>query len=210
RDLARSMLCDYLADAILMPYAAFRAAAQETRHDLERLQRRFGVRFEQVCRRLTTLQRPGAKGIPFHLVRVDMAGNVTWRFSASGIRIARHGGVCALWNLHATFLAPAGIRTQVSRMPDGTTYFSMAWTVRDEEATTLRSPRLSALELGCEASFAGEIGYADGIDVDAAAIVVPIGTTCRLCERADCSQRVLPAFHPLLPSTRGRAVGNHS
>jgi predicted transcriptional regulator/transcriptional regulator with XRE-family HTH domain len=193
RALAIDALGDYVADAVMMPYAAFLAAAREFRHDLDRLRRRFGVGLERVCRRLTTLQRPGAKGTPFHLVRVDMAGNVTWRFSASGLRIARFGGVCPLWNLHAAFLTPGLVRTQLSRMPDGLRYFSIARTLDREGPPARHPPRLSAIELGCEVSFAADITYADGLNLgDGNA--VPIGTTCRLCERSDCPERVLPPF----------------
>jgi predicted transcriptional regulator len=199
RALAMAALGDYLADAVMMPYAGFLAAAREFRHDLDRLRRRFGVGLERVCRRLTTLQRPGAKGIPFHLVRVDMAGNVTWRFSASGLRVARFGGVCPLWNLHAAFLTPGIVRPQLSRMPDGLRYFSIARTLDSGVPPARHAPRLSAIELGCEVSFAADIAYADGLNLgDGNA--VPIGTTCRLCERTDCPERVLPPFRqPLVP-----------
>jgi predicted transcriptional regulator len=146
-----------------------------------------------VCRRLTTLQRPGAKGIPFHLVRVDMAGNVTWRFSASGLRIARFGGVCPLWNLHAAFLTPGIVRTQLSRMPDGLRYFSIARTL-GSDGPPRHAPRPSAIELGCEVSSAADIAYADGMNLGDGNAAVPIGTTCRLCERTDCPERVLPPF----------------
>lgn len=204
RALARAALGDYLADAVMMPYAAFLAAAREFRHDLDRLRRRFGTGLERVCRRLTTLQRPGAKGIPFHLVRVDMAGNVTWRFSASGLRIARFGGVCPLWNLHAAFLTPGIVRTQLSRMPDGTRYFSIARTLDGDAPPTRRSPRLSAIELGCEVSFAGDIADADGMNLGDGNAAVPIGTTCRLCARTDCPERVLPPFRqPLAADLAG-------
>jgi len=192
RAAAVSALADYAAAAILMPYDAFQRAARALRHDIERLQRRFGVGFEQVCRRLTTLQRPGARGVPFYIVKVDMAGNVTWRLGSAGVRVPRFGGVCPLWNVHAAFLAPGVTRAQLSRMPDGTAYFSFARAIRAEEPERAGSPRFSAIELGCDASFARDIVYADGLALDAGAAAVPVGTTCRLCERPDCTARVLP------------------
>jgi hypothetical protein len=192
RAAAVSALADYAAAAILMPYDAFHGAARELRHDIERLQRRFGVGFEQVCRRLTTLQRPGASGVPFYIVKVDMAGNVTWRLGSAGVRVPRFGGVCPLWNVHAAFLAPGVTRAQLSRMPDGATYFSFARAIRPVEPETAGSPRFSAIELGCDASFARDIVYADGLELGAGRAAVPVGTTCRLCERMDCPARVLP------------------
>jgi hypothetical protein len=185
-------LADYMAAAILMPYDAFQRAARELRHDIERLQRRFSVGFEQVCRRLMTLQRTGARGVPFYIVKVDMAGNVTWRLGNAGVRVPRFGGVCPLWNVHAAFLAPGVTRAQLSRMPDGATYFSFARAVRAEEPELAGSPRFSAIELGCDVSFARDIVYADGLALGVGAAAVPVGTTCRLCERADCPARVLP------------------
>jgi hypothetical protein len=192
RSGAASALADYAAAAILMPYDAFHAAARALRHDVERLQRRFGAGFEQVCRRLTSLQRPGAHGVPFYVVKVDMAGNVIWRLGSAGVRVPRFGGVCPLWNVHAAFLTPGVTRAQLSRMPDGAAYFSFARAIRGEEPEITGSPRFCALELGCDVSFARDIVYADGLDVGSGAVAVPVGTTCRLCERADCAARVLP------------------
>src|SRR3546814_6126424 len=82
-------LANYAAGALLMPYAPFREAAREVRHDIDRLARRFGVSFEQACHRLSTLQRPGLRGIPFFFCRVDMAGNITKRHSATRLQFAR-------------------------------------------------------------------------------------------------------------------------
>jgi len=186
-------LIDYLTNALFMPYEAFLAAAKEFRYDVESLGRRFAVSHARVCRRLATLQRPGARGIPFHLVEVDIAGNVFRRFSASGIRIARFAGVCPLWNVHRAFLTPGAIRTQLSRLPDGTSYLSVARTV-ESEAPPSRDARLTAVEIGCEISFAGELVYADGLDLGNREVAVPVGMTCRLCERADCAARVQPPF----------------
>jgi predicted transcriptional regulator/DNA-binding XRE family transcriptional regulator len=194
RDLARDALTDYVAAAVVMPYDRFLAAARELRHDIERLMRRFCVDFEQVCRRLTTLKRPGAKGIPFHLVRVDMAGNVTWRLGSSGFRIPRYGATCALWNVHSAFLTPGVTRVQLSRMPDGATYISVARAIPAKSPEIVGSPRFQAIELGCDASFARDIVYADGIDMSRRNAAVPVGTTCRLCERSACAQRALPPF----------------
>src|SRR5690606_13388679 len=117
--LARNVLSAYFAAALIMPYAPFLRACRDYRYDIERLGRRFGASFEQVCHRMTTLQRKGASGIPLHLVRTDIAGNISKRFSLSGIHIPRHSGACPRWNIYAAFLAPERINVQVSQMPDG-------------------------------------------------------------------------------------------
>jgi transcriptional regulator with XRE-family HTH domain len=79
RAIAKIGLANYFAGAALMPYGPFLEAAQTTRHDLEQLATGFGASIEQVCHRLSTLQRPGAKGIPFFFVRVDQAGTIAIR-----------------------------------------------------------------------------------------------------------------------------------
>lgn len=197
--LARSALANYFAAAVMMPYARFLEAARATRHDLAILQRRFGVSFEQACHRLTTLQRPGHEGIAFHLIRVDIAGNISKRFSASGLPIARFGTACPRWNVYDAFATPGMIRVQVSRMPDGATFFCLARTVRPSGQTSTRGGlaergRLLAMGLGCEIRHARDIVYADGLHLDEEQIVTPIGTSCRICPRADCADRASPSL----------------
>ena len=106
RDIAKIGMANYFAGAALMPYRAFLEAAQATRHDLERLADLFGASIEQVAQRLSTLQRPGAKGVPFFFVRVDQAGTITKRHSATRLQFARFGGACPLWNVHRAFETP--------------------------------------------------------------------------------------------------------
>ena len=191
RSLCRVAMANYFAGAVLMPYERFLRAAQEERYDIDLLGHRFRTSVEQVCHRLTTLRRPRAEGVPFHLVRVDVAGNISKRFSASGIRIARFSGACPLWNVHAAFLTPGMIRVQLSRMPDGTTYFDVARTL-PRESGGYHAPRaVHALDIGCPVQHARELVYADGVDLGNPA-AVPVGVTCRLCDRMDCKQRAFP------------------
>lgn len=198
RRLARVALANYFAGAVLMPYGPFLEAAQAERYDIELLGHRFRVGFEQICHRLTTLRRPGAEGIPFHMVRVDVAGNISKRFSASGLRFARFSGACPRWTVFEAFTTPGLVRTQLSQMPDGTTYFWVARTVRREGGGFHARRSVQAIGLGCEVGHARELVYADGVDLSARGAVVPVGVTCRLCERMDCEQRAFPPLqHPL-------------
>ncbi len=193
--LCRVALANYFAGAVLMPYEPFLEAAQAMRYDVERLGHRFRTSFEQVCHRLTTLQRSGAAGVPFHMVRIDIAGNISKRFSASGIGFARYSGTCPKWNVHAAFMSPGFIRTQVSVMPDGTGFFSIARTIRKERGGYEVTPIRFAIELGCSVAHAGGLTYADGVDLRAVEAAVEVGVSCRLCERTDCAQRAFPALH---------------
>jgi hypothetical protein len=192
--LARVVLANYFAAAVLMPYAAFLDGARSHRYDIELLQNRFGTSFEQVCHRLTTLSRPGASGVPFHMLRVDLAGNISKRFSASGIRFARFSGACPRWNVFTAFMSPGVIRVQVSTMPDGVSYFCLARTVPKGKGGYLAPHTLQAIGLGCQLEHAPGLVYSDGIDLERLDGAVPVGVTCRLCERSDCEQRAFPSI----------------
>lgn len=198
RALCRIALASYYAGAVIMPYGSFIEAVRECRYDVELLGNRFGSSFEQVCHRLTTLRRRGNEGIPFHFVRADIAGNISKRFSASGIQISRFGGACPRWNLHSSFLTPGAITTQLSCTTDGAVYFCIARTVTRGARGYHAPAAVHAVTLGCEVKYAHQMVYADRVDLENIAAAVPIGTTCRLCERADCEQRAFPRIqHPL-------------
>lgn len=197
--LARSALANYFAAAVMMPYARFLDAARTSRYDLDLLQGRFGISFEQACHRLTTLRRPGAEGVPFHLIRVDIAGNISKRFSASGIQIARFGAACPRWNVYDAFATPGMLRVQVSRMPEGQTFFCVARTLSGAGRSLARGglpSRVgqSSIGLGCAIHFAREIVYADGLNLDDPQIVTPIGVSCRTCSRPECADRAMPSL----------------
>ncbi len=188
--LARAALANYAAAAILMPYQQFLAAADELKYDVETLARRFTMSFEQVCHRLTTLQRPGFEGIPFFFVRVDAAGNVSKRFSGGVFPFARFGGSCPLWNVHETFRTPRKVLTQTIELPDGAAYFSIARTVHSGVRGFRAASTERAVALGCELKHAEKLIYAEKTGADAT--LTPIGVTCRLCSRAACEARAHP------------------
>lgn len=196
--LARTALANYFAAAVMMPYQRFLQAAQTTRHELDVLQHRFGASFEQVCHRLTTMRRPGEEGVLFHLIRVDVAGNISKRFGGSGIQIARFGAACPRWNVYDAFATPGMLRVQVSQMPDGSSFFCVAKTI----SPIGQQPRFRpygtrfhrlAIGLGCPLSHAAKLIYADGLTLDDPKLVTPIGVSCRICERTDCSERAIPS-----------------
>ena len=207
RALGRVALASYFGAAILMPYARFYEDARAERYDIELLGHRYGASFEQVCHRLTTLRRPGSEGVPFHLLRIDIAGNISKRFSASGIRIARFSGACPRWNVHAAFQTPGMIRVQVSRNTDGKTYFCIARTLRSDRGGYQGPHTVQAIGMGCEVRHARELVYSDGVDLQSGAVAVPVGTTCRTCEQLDCAQRAFPPMvHPLRVDENVRGV----
>ncbi|MBI3498703.1 MAG: DUF2083 domain-containing protein [Proteobacteria bacterium] len=211
RRLAQLGLTNYFAGAVMMPYGAFLEAARALRYDIDVLGHRFDASFEQVCHRLTTLQRPNAKGVPFFLIRVDSAGNVSKRFSAGGLHFARFGGACPRWNVYDAFRSPGLIQTQLAEMPDSTTYFSIARTVTKVGGGYRTPPQRFAIGLGCEVGHARQLVYADGIDLDDRQAATPIGPNCRLCPRLDCGQRAFPPFnHRLNPDDNLRGISAYA
>ena len=81
KKLTKVALLNYCGAAILMPYKLFHTECKKLKYDLELLQNTFATSFEQVAHRVTCLQDPKLLGIPFHFLRVDMAGNISKRFS---------------------------------------------------------------------------------------------------------------------------------
>jgi len=207
RALGRVVLAAYFAGAVMMPYAAFLHAAEDARYDVELLGQQFRTSFEQTCHRLTTLRRPGMRGVNFYFVRVDMAGNISKQFSSAGIRFPRFSGLCPLWNVHAAFLQPGVVRVQISKQLDGTTVFAVARTVRRHVGAYHAPTVLYSVGIGCDLAEAHKLVYADGIDLLNPALAVPIGITCRLCERTGCQARAFPSVHqPLRVDENVRGV----
>jgi len=195
-DAARHLLTiglgNYAAGALLMPYERFRTAARELRHDIDRLRLLFHTSFEQCCHRLSTLQRPRARGIPVYFCRVDMAGNVTKRHSATRLQFGRFGGACPLWIVHEAVAIPDRIHVQLAEMPDGIRYVSIAKGLVKPSSSYYRPPRRYAVTLGCEATHAAEFIYADALNLASDDAVARIGASCRICPRDACDQRAFP------------------
>lgn len=191
----RVELANYFAAAYLMPYGEFLKEAEATRYDIDRIAAAFGTSFEQVCQRLTTLQRKGARGVPFFFLRIDKAGNVTKRFNSTSFHLAEYGGACAVWNIHTAFYTPGVVMPQFVEMPDGEKYFTVSRTVHRPVFSEETQDRRLTLALGCEARYAHRLGYASSFNLEDPKLYAQIGINCQLCPRQACSQR---AHQPLL------------
>jgi XRE family transcriptional regulator, fatty acid utilization regulator len=192
RALARTGLALYYAGAVVLPYRRFLRAAEATGYDIEALAERFGQGIETVCHRLSTLQRPDEAGVPFFFVRVDRAGNVSKVHSATGIHFSPLAGSCPLWNVFEVFSFPGRVLTQVAEMPDGQRSLWIARMVRHPGGGYTRPGKEFAIGLGCEVRHAHRLIYARGLDLDEGSNWVPVGPGCRVCDRADCTQRAYP------------------
>lgn len=192
RDIARVGLANYFAGAAMMPYSHFLATARAERHDLERLAHLFHASLEQVAHRLSTMQRAGNKGVPFFFVRVDQAGTITKRHSATRLQFARFGGACPLWTVHQAFETPTRFLRQLAETPDGKRYLCLSRDVSKPGGAFGAPMRRFAICLGCEITHARDMVYADGLDLGNPGLFEPIGISCRICPRTNCHQRSVP------------------
>jgi XRE family transcriptional regulator, fatty acid utilization regulator len=201
RTMVRIGLASYFAGALMLPYRLFLDSAEALRYDLDLLQRRFNVGYETVAHRLSTLQRPGASGVPFIFVRVDRAGNISKRQSATSFHFSRVGGSCPLWNVYEAFSHPNEIQTQLAQMPDGRSYLWTARTVSRRYGGYGTMAKTFAIGLGCDLRHASRLVYSHGLDLASPSALVPIGPGCKICDRDTCPQRAFPAIgKPLDPN----------
>ena len=209
KKLTQVSLLNYCGAAILMPYKLFHAECKKLKYDLELLQNTFATSFEQVAHRVTCLQDPELPGIPFHMLRVDVAGNISKRFSLSGIEIPRYGGACPRWNVYSAFSRPGVIQAAVSKMSNGEKYVCIAKTVEKGIGRHGQKKSTLSIGLGCEAKYAKEFVYTENLNINDKKSEIPIGVSCRTCDRLDCSQRAFPPLHKKFDvdiNTRGVSV----
>ncbi len=202
--LLRRHLASYFAAAVLMPYARFLRGCEATGYDFDLLQRRFGVGFEQLAHRLTTLGRVGARGLPFFMVRVDRAGQASKRYAgASGAALVAAEGRCPLWRLHHAFDGPGTTIVQLVELEDGERWLTLSRAVAPQGWRAEDVPAEFAIGLGLRTDQAGALAAARGVDL--AGRATPVGPGCRACFRFDCRQRSHPpAGRALLVSERER------
>lgn len=191
--LARMGLANYFAAAMMLPYTQFHDVAEKFRYDVERLSAFYSVSYETIAHRLSTLQRPSMRGVPLSFVRVDRAGNMSKRQSATGFHFSSSGGTCPLWNVYETFANPGKILVQVAQMPDGRNYLWVARTVERRAQRYGQPGKTFAIGLGCELRHAHRLVYSEGLDLSGE-VATPIGAGCRVCERDNCPQRAFPAL----------------
>ena len=191
--LARLGLANYFAAATVLPYRQFHDVSENFGYKIERLSAFYQVSYETVCHRLSTLQRPSMRGVPFSFVRVDKAGNMSKRQSATGFHFSSSGGTCPLWNVYETFSNPGKILVQIAQMPDGRNYMWVARTVERRAHRYGQPGKTFAIGLGCEVRHANRLVYSRGLDLSCDS-ATPIGAGCRVCERDNCPQRAFPAL----------------
>ncbi|MFC7536265.1 short-chain fatty acyl-CoA regulator family protein [Sphingomonas sp. GCM10030256] len=199
RRLLHMSFANYAAGAIMMPYGKFLRAAEQHRYALDRLCADFGANVEQVAHRFTTLGRPGASGVPFFMLRVDPAGNISKRYAGESFPFSHFGGTCPRWHLHAAFQTPGQTIRQLIETPDGQRFFTISRTIERPIRPDLRDDSLLAIGLGCDVRHAPRIAYSDGLDL-LNTPATPVGPACAICPRMQCPYRATP------PAGRALAV----
>lgn len=190
--LIKVNLANYFAGALLLPYGDFFKEVQRTRYDLEHLTGVFGVSYEAIAHRVCNLADPRRRGLPFHFIRSDVAGNISKRYSGTGLKFASAGS-CGKWAVHLAFLNPSQLTRQYSIMPDGTTYFCFAKIQLQPVEGSLARGTAYSIGLGTHAENARLLAYglpSNDVRKDA----VPTGMSCRFCERTDCNQRAAASY----------------
>lgn len=188
-------LANYFAASMIMPYDVFYQAAQKARYDIEVLSTRFSVSYEQACHRLTTLQRPGKRGVPFFFLRIDRGRNMSKRFNATPIELARYGGACPRLDVHYCFRVPGRILTQIVEMPDHSRHMTINRTVDCPAVRYSMEDKRLAVSIGCPVEFSKETVYGRDIDTNNQRLITPIGVNCRQCPRKNCTERAHDPFH---------------
>jgi predicted transcriptional regulator/DNA-binding XRE family transcriptional regulator len=203
RRLLHMSFANYAAGAIIMPYGKFLRAAEEHRYAIDRLCAQFGANVEQVAHRLTTLGRSGAKGVPFFMLRVDPAGNISKRYAGENFPFSHFGGTCPRWHLHAAFQTPGQTIRQLIETPDGQRFFTISRTIERPIRPDLRDDALLAIGLGCDVKHASRIAYADGLDL-VNTPATPVGPACSICPRLQCAYRATPPAGRMLAVEENR------
>jgi hypothetical protein len=203
RRLLHMSFANYAAGAIIMPYGKFLRAAEEHRYAIDRLCAQFGSNVEQIAHRLTTLSRSGAKGVPFFMLRVDPAGNISKRYAGEAFPFSHFGGTCPRWHLHTAFQTPGQTIRQLIETPDGQRFFTISRTIERPIRPDLRDDALLAIGLGCDVKHANRIAYADGLDL-VNTPATPVGPACSICPRLQCAYRATPPAGRMLAVEENR------
>ncbi|GAC1355559.1 MAG: short-chain fatty acyl-CoA regulator family protein [Polyangiales bacterium] len=196
--LLKIHLANYFAGALLLPYGDFFKEVQRTRYDVELLANVFETSYETVAHRVCNLADPRRRGVPWHFQRVDVAGNVSKRYSATGLKFPHGSGGCPKWAVHVSFLTPSVITKQYSVFPDGSLFFCFAKVTPAPVQGSLVRGTVYSIGLGTHAENAKHLVYADDVPFstpqDLKKMAIPVGVTCRFCERTDCNQRAAPSY----------------
>ena len=108
----------FLRKTLLDPVAVETQLVQQGRSGSPQIVDRKGREWEALLlgplgHRLSTMQRGIPRGVPFFFVRVDRAGNISKRQSATDFHFSRVSDSGPLWNIYEAFAQPGRVLTQI-------------------------------------------------------------------------------------------------
>lgn len=180
---ARSLATDHVRrareDALALPLPAFVKAIGKEAPDPAALAAQFGTDVIRVMRRLALM--PGSQA---GFVSCDASGTLVLRKPVPGFPLPRFGAACPLWPLYSALVRPfTPVRAMVETAgPSGARFLAFAF------CQTSLPQGFTGVELRTSAML---ILPADGA---ATAGTVALGSTCRICPRADCAARREPSI----------------
>ncbi|PHR62972.1 MAG: XRE family transcriptional regulator [Robiginitomaculum sp.] len=192
RERLREAMARNFALAVLLPYESVMQVGVELAWDVQRMAVRFHTNIELMARRLVTLRKPGAQGLPMFFLRFDRAGNVVERGGSKSYGLSRFGGNCPKWNIWNVASGANGVVNDFIEMADGERFLTMAFAIDRLDPSSLDLTYTQILVLGLAADRAMETVYGQRLGEGRELHPTLIGPGCRLCERAGCGQRSMP------------------
>ena len=180
--LLTTRLTQYQTDAQTMPLARFSTAARDAHYDPAKLAAQFAVPLDAVLRRLASL--PAQDGHPaMGLVEVDASGALLHAKAVRGFTMPRAGAGCPLWPVFTAFGRPDQPIRAIVTMPDVVAQQILCYAIARpvgaagfDAPPVLRSTMLVIPDHG-----------------DDSTPPVPVGVSCRICPRSDCTARREPS-----------------
>ncbi len=173
----------YADDARRLPMDAFADACVRCDYDPARLAAYFGVDFATVLRRLPCLPQ-GQGHPPMGLAVCDASGALLYFKPAPGFAMPVTGGACPLWPLFGALSRPSQpLRVEVA-LPGHAARHLLCYAIAVPAAVhhfdvppVLRSYMLVLPDM-----------------TEGSSAPVPVGVSCRICPRPDCTSRREPAI----------------
>ncbi len=186
----RAVLKRYVSDAASLPLVAFQKACKDNAYDPAAIARVFDVPFSTVLRRMAQLP-PGKGHPPIGLVVGDAAGALTFIKSVPGFSIPRKGGACPLWPIFGALSRPSQPLCQHVEMPAPNATRFLCYAIAEPMGALAfdAPPALQTIMLVMPDP--PETAHAPH----------PVGMSCRICPRQNCTGRREPALLGIGPAS---------
>lgn len=190
RHMAGEILWQYSRDAVTLPLEAFANAGRQVGFDPGSLAREFSTPLPTIYRRLAFL--PADQGLPeFGLITCDGTGAVLLRKPLPGFALPRYGAGCGLWPLYQSMTRPYIPMTANMIATKDQVFSAEAQTVFTDPAAqlpVLRATMIFSALPNRKPTTEENPGHVGPVEV-------PVGLSCRICEREACAARREISIH---------------